>query len=175
MFEAWAALLLAVFAVLVAPAAGAAGGWAAHEDALDHARAQQQSRQPQRARLIEDAPDYVPAATGVQTTVTYPVAVRWTDAEGRTVTAVAPVTAGLERGDATTVWLDRRGAVTAAPWGGDDVWSHTLAAGFLVAAATAGLALVTRLVLRAALDRRRLAAWEREWSRVEPVWGRRHA
>ncbi|MEU6387726.1 hypothetical protein [Streptomyces sp. NPDC046939] len=173
--EAWAALVLGVLAVLVAPAAGAVSGWAAHQDAQEQVRVQERSRQPVRARLVRDAPDYVPAASGVQATVTYPVTVRWVDQRGRTVTAVAPVTAGLERGDPTTVWLDRHGDVTAAPWGGGDVWSHTLAAGFLVAAATAGLALTTRLVLRAVLDRRRLAAWEREWSRVEPVWGRRHA
>ncbi|MFI0239963.1 hypothetical protein [Streptomyces sp. NPDC016845] len=173
--EAWAALVLGVLAVLVAPAAGALSGWAAHEDARAHVRAQRESRQPQRARLVEDAPDHVPAASGVQATVTYPVTVRWTDGQGRTVTAIAPVTAGLERGDTATVWLDRHGGVTTAPWGGGDVWSHTLAAGFLVATATAGLALTTRLTLRAALDRRRLAAWERGWSRVEPVWGRRHA
>ncbi|GAA2304553.1 hypothetical protein GCM10010431_25130 [Streptomyces kunmingensis] len=173
MVEAWAALLLGVLAVLVAPAAGALSGWAAHGEAREHARAQHAARHPVRAQLIEDAPEYVPAASGVQNNPTYPVTVRWTGREGRTITALAPVEAGFVRGDAATVWLDGRGDVTTAPWSGDDVWSHTLAAGFLVTAATAGLAVISRLVLHGILDRRRLAAWEREWNRVGPEWGSR--
>ncbi|MEV3858924.1 hypothetical protein AB0J38_31995 [Streptomyces sp. NPDC050095] len=171
--EAWAALVLGTLALLVAPAAGAVAGWAAHADARDHLRAQQASRRPQQARLIEDAPDVVPAASGVQDRLTYGVVVRWTDGTGRTITADAPVLAGLDRGDPTTVWLDRGGAVTTAPWTGDDVWSHTLAAGFLVTATTAGLAVTSRLLLHQVLARRRLAQWEQEWRRVEPQWGHR--
>ncbi|MFJ8820938.1 hypothetical protein ACIREE_04065 [Streptomyces sp. NPDC102467] len=173
--EAWAALLLGVLAFLVAPVAGAVSGWAAHEDARDHARAQQASRHAQRARLLDDAPEFIASESAGQSNLTYPVTVRWTDRAGRTITALAPVEAGLERGDSTTVWLDSHGDVVAAPWSDGDIWSHTLAAGCLVTATTAGLAVTSRLVLRRVLDRRRLAAWEHEWSRVGPDWGHRRA
>ncbi|MGY0489656.1 Rv1733c family protein [Streptomyces sp. WG-D5] len=173
--EGWAALLLGLLAFLVAPAAGAAAGWAAHADAAEHARAQVAQRQRVRAELVEDAPDYVPSSSGVQNTVTYPVKVRWTDDGRRTVVATAPVSAGLDRGDPATVWLDARGRVTTAPWGSDAVWARALTTAFLVTATTATLALLTRCALRRALDRRRLAAWEREWNRVGPEWSRRPA
>ncbi|MFJ9038726.1 hypothetical protein ACIRF8_19305 [Streptomyces sp. NPDC102406] len=168
--EARAALLLAVLAVLVAPLLGALSGWAAHADARDRARAEHGARHMQRARLLEAAPEFVPSTTGVQDAATYPVTVRWSDGRGRTITALAPVEAGLDRGDPTTVWLDLHGGVTTAPWGSGDIWSHTLAAGFLVAAVTAGFAVTSRLVLHRVLDRRRLAAWERDWLRVAPAW-----
>ncbi|MEV1021202.1 hypothetical protein [Streptomyces sp. NPDC050264] len=173
--EAWAALLLGVLAFLVAPAAGAVSGWAAHEDARGRAHAQQASRHAVRARLLDDAPEFVSSEGTVHDNLTYPVTVRWTDRAGRTITALAPVEAGLDRGDTTIVWLDADSDVAAAPWSDGDIWSHTLAAGCLVTATTAGLAVTSLLVLRRVLDRRRLAAWEREWSRVGPDWGHRPA
>ncbi|MCQ4207089.1 Rv1733c family protein [Streptomyces longispororuber] len=171
--EAWAGVLLGVLALLVAPAAGVLTGWDAHADAREHARRQVVSRHVVRAELVEDAPDFVASASGTQDDQRYPVVVRWTDPAGRTVVATAPVPAGLDRGDGTAVWLDRSGDVTTPPWGTDDIWSHTLAAAFLVTAAVLGAALTVRLVLRGALDRGRSAAWEREWARVEPDWRRR--
>ncbi|MGY0021877.1 Rv1733c family protein [Streptomyces sp. cg35] len=171
--EAWAALLLGVLALLVAPALGAVSGCAAHADARDHARTQLAARHQVRARLLDDAPEFTPSADGVQHIPTYPVTVRWTDREGRTITALAPVEAGLEHGDAVTVWLDARGDVTTAPWNGDDIWSRTVARALLVTTTVAGLAVAVRLVLHRILDRLRLAGWEREWRRVGPDWGRR--
>ncbi|WP_306319476.1 MULTISPECIES: hypothetical protein [unclassified Streptomyces] len=173
--EGWAALLLGLIALLVAPAAGAAAGWAAHDDALAHARAQVAQRQHVRAELVEDAPDYVPSQSGTQNSVTYPVKVRWTDGGRRTVVATAPVSAGLDRGDPATVWLDKRGRVTTQPWGSEAVWARALTAAFLVTATTATLALLARFTLRRVLDRRRLAAWDRDWRRVGPEWSRRPA
>ncbi|MFJ9175975.1 hypothetical protein [Streptomyces sp. NPDC102360] len=173
--EGWAALLLGLLALLVAPAAGAAAGWAAHDDAAGHARAQVAQRQQVRAKLVEDAPDYVPSQSGVQDSVTYPVKVRWTDDGRGTIVATAPVPAGLERGDRTTVWLDRSGRVTTEPWGSEAIWARALTAAFLVAFTTATLALLARFLLRRVLDHRRLAAWEYDWRRVGPEWSRRHA
>lgn len=173
--EGWAALLLGLLALLVAPAAGAAAGWAAHADAAAHARVQAAQRQQVRAELVEDAPDYVPSSSGVQNTVTYPVKVRWSDDGRRTVVRTVPVSAGLDRGDRATVWLDQRGRVTTEPWGSEAIWARALTAAFLVTATTATLALLSRYALRRVLDRRRIAAWEREWSRVGPEWSRRHA
>ncbi|MET8473498.1 hypothetical protein ABZY90_22615 [Streptomyces sp. NPDC006422] len=173
--EGWAALLLGLLALLVAPAAGAAAGWAAHADAAAHARVQAAQRQQVRAELVEDAPDYVPSSSGVQNTVTYPVKVRWSDDGRHTVVRTVPVSAGLDRGDRATVWLDQRGRVTTEPWGSEAIWARALTAAFLVTATTATLALLTRFALRRVLDRRRLADWEREWRRVGPEWSRRHA
>ncbi|WP_425825161.1 Rv1733c family protein [Streptomyces fractus] len=173
--EGWAALLLGLLALLMAPASGVAAGWAAHADAAGHARAQMAQRKEVRAKLVEDAPDQVPSQSGVQNTVTYPVKVRWTD-EGRgVVVAKAPVAAGLERGDRTSVWLDRQGRVTTEPWGSEAVWARALTAAFLVTLTTATLALLARCLLRRVLDHRRLTAWERDWRRVGPEWSRRHA
>ncbi|MFZ3565538.1 hypothetical protein ACOKM5_01090 [Streptomyces sp. BH097] len=173
--EGWAALLLGLLALLVAPVAGVAAGWATHADAAGHARAQAAQRQEVRATLVENAPDYVPSQSGVQNTVTYPVKVRWTEAGRGTVVAKAPVSAGLERGDHAAVWLDRQGRVTTEPWGSEAVWARALTAAFLVTATTATLALLARCLLRRVLDHRRIAAWERDWRRVGPEWSRRHA
>ncbi|MFF3489913.1 hypothetical protein ACFYWS_01070 [Streptomyces sp. NPDC002795] len=173
--EGWAALLLGLLALLVAPVAGVAAGWAAHADAAVHARAQVAQLQQVRATLVRDAPDYVPSQSGVQNEVMYPVKVRWTDEGGGPVVATAPVSAGLERGDRTTVWLDRQGRVATQPWGSEAIWARALTAAFLVTVTTATLALLARCLLRRALDHRRIAAWERDWRRVGPEWSRRHA
>ncbi|NEB79651.1 hypothetical protein G3I40_31190, partial [Streptomyces sp. SID14478] len=168
-----AARVFAVLALLVAPAAGVLSGWAAHADARVEARSQQASRHEQRAELRDDAPQFVPFMSGAQDNLVSPVAVRWTDPAGRTITVLAPVPAGLKRGDGTTVWLDAQGDVTVAPWRAEDIWSHTFAAGFLVAVTVAAVAVTGRLVLRRVLDRRRLAGWARDWRRVAPDGGPR--
>lgn len=174
-FEAWAALLLGVLALLVAPAAGTVTGWVAHAEARQQAEYQAADRHPVQARLAADAPESVPAQSGVQIGARYPVPVRWTDRAGRTRTVTALVPAGLDRGDRTTVWLDGRGAVTTQPWGGYDIWSRTVSAALLVTLTVAGLAATARCALHRFLDRRRLAGWEREWRRVGPEWSRRSA
>jgi hypothetical protein len=173
--EGWAALLLGLLALLMAPAAGAVAGWATHADAAREARVQVAQRQMVRAKLVEDAPDDVPSQSGVQNTVTYPVKVRWSDDVRGSVVATAPVPAGFERGDRTDVWLDPGGRVTTEPWGTEAIWARTLTAAFLVTIITATLALLARFFLRRVLDHRRIAAWERDWNRVGPEWSRRHA
>ncbi|MYW66971.1 hypothetical protein GTY65_23290 [Streptomyces sp. SID8379] len=171
--EAWAALLLGLLALLVAPAAGAVAGWAAHAEAVRHAREQTAARYPVRARLLADLPEVSTAPDTSPGRLSYPVVVRWTDPAGTVATAVAPVPVGLVRGDRTTVWLDSRGDVTTPPWDTDDIWSHTLATALCVALTTAGLAALARYTLRAVLDRRRFAAWDREWRRLGSGGGHR--
>ncbi|WP_030688184.1 hypothetical protein [Streptomyces sp. NRRL B-1347] len=166
--EAWTVLVAGVVLFLGVPAAGAAAGLAVHADAAEAARAAAATRHRVTATLIADAPPPVPA---VGTVPLYDVPARWTAADGAEVTGNARVIAGSRRGEHAAVWLDERGRVAAAPPSAEDVALRTASAALLAGAATALVALLARCAVCRALDRHRLAAWEREWRSTGPQWG----
>lgn len=172
-FEAWACLVLGAALWLGAPAAGLATGWTVYAEGSATVAEQTASRHRVHAVLTRDAPMPNPSADGTADEARYPVPVRWSGPGGGRET-IAPVPAGLKRGDPVDVWLDDRGRGTEPPAASADVWLNAVAAGSGAAAFAAVSVAGLRLAVRRTADRRRMAEWEREWSRTEPLWsGRR--
>lgn len=95
---------------------------------------------------------------------------RWHAPSGRAVTGNVMVPPGMPKGSSTRVWVDASGTWTGPPL-------HRLAigvrAGLAVAATLAVLAAATLCLAglgQRLLHRRRLAAWETDWSAVAPQW-----
>ncbi|WP_079170826.1 hypothetical protein [Streptomyces sp. C8S0] len=158
--------MLLVLLLVALPLTAWLAGSVTYAQSQDAAAAQEATRRPVSARLLQDA---VPAGrSGTAGAAT--ARVEWRDGAS-TRDAAAPVEPGARAGDVTTVWLDRgSGKVTTAPLSPSAVASSTVAA-TVVAAGAATLALGgTRAGVHRALDRRRYGEWDAEWARVEPRW-----
>ncbi|MFJ6632828.1 hypothetical protein ACIQMR_15760 [Streptomyces sp. NPDC091376] len=170
-FEAWASGALLAALLLGAPAAGVAAGSSLYERGR---AAQANAGERVQAVLLADAPPPITSSEGTGDSGRYAVPVRWTAPDGSAGQGVAPVHAGLRRGDRADVWLDARGRVTAPPRNDAEIWLEASAAG---SGAAAGVVLVfvsVRVAVRRAADHRRMDEWEQDWARTEPVWtGRR--
>ncbi|QNP68772.1 hypothetical protein IAG44_04380 [Streptomyces roseirectus] len=171
--ENWTALALAVLLLVAAPLTGAlAGVWAQREGRAVAERLRAERHQV-RAEVVGRVPDTPAAASGREQS--YRVAVRWSTPDGQFRTTTAPVPAGTRSGDRVDVWLDARGRGVRPPPSGAMVWQQTLSVAFCAAGATAGVVVVGYVVFRRTALRHRLAEWERDWARTEPLWTRRRA
>lgn len=77
------------------------------------------------------------------------------------------------KGRTLTVWVDDSGSPARSPGSTGDRAMTALAGGTAVAGVAAATALGARALVRHRTEGRRLAAWEREWEQVEPVWSGR--
>ncbi|MGW0821692.1 Rv1733c family protein [Streptomyces sp. NPDC002845] len=171
--EGWTVLIVVVLLLVGAPTAGIATGWWAHESVRATAERERAERHRVSAVLVENAPATIPSVPGKQPM--FPVKARWTEPDEGTRTGLAHVPAGSRRGDRADVWLDERGRSAEPPTTDAVIWQHTVAAGACATGGVVTVVLVTYAAVRAVATRRRLAEWEREWSRTEPVWARRWA
>jgi hypothetical protein len=100
---------------------------------------------------------------------------RWRDPGGNEqsgvlTTAIAPGIIGAAAGARIPVWLDRSGRPVAPPDGQVAMIVNALAASASVAGGAGMTLLICYGLCRLVLDRRRLAAWESEWSLTGPRW-----
>lgn len=100
---------------------------------------------------------------------------RWRDPGGSEqsgvlTTAIAPGIIGAAAGARIPVWLDRSGRPVAPPGGQVAMIVNALAASASVAGGAGMTLLICYGLCRLVLDRRRLAAWESEWSLTGPRW-----
>jgi hypothetical protein len=171
--EAVLRLVLIILLVAVIPAiAVAAGRWADHQS-LHRAQAERAADHQVTAVLLENAqatgvPD---PYTSVQTTW---VRARWQPPGQPPRTGEVLAVAGARQGSTVRTWTDSSGAVADPPM------EHRVIAGYICLAVmiTCVLSwlvlLAAVLLVRCALDRRRLNAWEAEWRASGPLWsGRR--
>ena len=132
-------------------------------------RAASAGLRPALAILIQAGPPYGSLARFGQAEA------RWPDPGGGEqagvlTTVTTPGITGSAVGARIPVWLDRSGQPVAPPAGQVAMIVNGLAVG-AAAAGGAGIALLISYVLcRLALDRRRLAAWESAWSLTGPRW-----
>ncbi|MFF7969889.1 hypothetical protein [Streptomyces sp. NPDC007905] len=164
--EAW--VVLAVWIVVVVGGTLAAlvtAGAAADEFAQQRAH-----RHPARAVLLAGAP---PGATAARSTDgRIRVSLRWTAPDGTSRTGRTLVDGGLRAGARVVVWQDDRDRLTATrPTGRVEGAVEAGLFGSAAALAVAAPACLAGAVVRAHLDRRRLAHWDREWNLVGPGWG----
>jgi hypothetical protein len=170
-----AVLRLVTVILLVAgvPAVAVAAGQQADHLALNQARAQQAADHPVTAVLLQDAP-----ATGVPDPYTDVqtvwVLARWQPQGQSPRTGQVLAVAGARRGSAVQIWIDSSGAITAPPMGHRDIAGDICLAVVATCLLSWLLLLVSGVLARRALDRRRLRAWEAEWRASGPLWsGRR--
>jgi hypothetical protein len=167
--EAVLRLVLIVLLVAVIPAAAvAAGRWADHQ-ALHRAQLERATDRLVTAVLLENAPaSGVPDPyTSVQTAW---VRARWQPPGQPPRAGDVLAVAGARQGSTVRTWIDRSGAVADPPM------EHRVIAGYIcfavmITCVLSWLVLLAAVLLvRRALDRRRLNAWEAEWRASGPLW-----
>jgi hypothetical protein len=168
--EAWLTpAVIVMFLVLCPVIAIATSAWVRAGDVA--ALRAEQSWHPVRAVLVRAAPGPAEPDAGANTWLVW-TAARWSIG-GRQETGAVPVPADSPAGSTHTVWLNHAGAVQVPPLSASQV------AGFADTAIAVGLAALAALLagltwlIRRALDRRRLARWERAWLTVGPRWNGR--
>ncbi|MFM9373594.1 hypothetical protein [Streptomyces sp. Da 82-17] len=77
------------------------------------------------------------------------------------------------QGSTVTIWVDDSGAVARPPGTAGELVLTSLAGGIVVAGAVAGSGVGLQYLARRRAEGRRLAEWEEEWARVEPIWSGR--
>jgi hypothetical protein len=165
-----ACLLAGLFAAgaAAAPLAAQAVGHAAYLGGQD-ARAQQvASRHQVQAVLTRSAP----VVGGYALAAQVPGQATWTAANGTLRSGQIPVRPGTPQGTAVRVWTDASGYLASPPLDQSELASDADAAATgavlgIVAGCAAGVAAIRQL-----LNRRRMAAWEADWSVTEPAWNR---
>jgi hypothetical protein len=161
--EAVAFGVLAVVFLAGAPLVAVAGQHIAYSVGAQTVQAQRSWRQVP-AVLLADARVFEYAT----------VRARWTAPEGavRTGTIFAPSAA--RRGSTVKVWVDTSGNPTGSPpLQLSQIRRQATLAAVLSPLVLAEVLLGVASVMRLALDRRRLAAWDFEWQVTEPQWTRR--
>ena len=161
-------LVMILLVVTAVPAAAVAvGRWADHY-ALHRAQAQRAVDHQVTAVLLEDAPAVgIPDPyTSVQTAW---VPRRQPPGQPSRTGEVLALT-GAHKGSTVRTWINPSGAVTDPPLDRrfvvGDVWLAVMATCLV----SWLLLLVTGVLVRRGLDRRRLRAWEAEWRASGPLW-----
>jgi hypothetical protein len=123
--------------------------------------------------LMEDAiwPDDA-ADAGQPPPDSVPVLVSWSWQNGAVKTGTAYASVGQRIGSTVQIWIDDRGAQSAAPGQRSPRTDAIVAVVLGACAVFAGFAGVRRII-RWALDRRRLRSWQAEWRAVGPRWSKR--
>lgn len=157
----WCVLLVAL---LVIPTGAATGN--AVRNTLDASSDRQRAALHEvRAETLESAEHDVPSVPGDVLTV---IKVGYVDAHGVERQGYTTVVRGTKAGAGVTVWLDSSGTIVAAPRSTSDNAAYAAIAGtFTVLGSWLLLWGVFRLA-RIPLDRRRLRAWDAEWSTIAP-------
>ncbi|MET8976432.1 DUF3592 domain-containing protein [Streptomyces sp. NPDC004539] len=171
--EGWTALAVAVLLLVAAPLAGVLAGVWAQREGRGVAAELRTERREVRAEVVGRVPDTPASASGREQS--YRVSVRWTPPGEPSRTTTAPVPAGTRSGDVVAVWLDSRGRGVQPPPSDAVIWQQTLSVALCAAGGTAGAAALGYALFRRASLRHRLAEWERDWARTEPLWTRRRA
>lgn len=156
------AALLAIF-LLAAPAAALIAARLAGQAGARAEQAQRSWRQVSATVLR-------PSSTGTSLYGAGTVIARWAAPGGRQVTGAVPVNVDIGAGQRMPVWTDAAGRLVSVP-----VTSSTVRRDELLAAGGGVVALVPLLMTAygctfLALNRRRMADWEREWRTFGPRW-----
>lgn len=159
----WCALIAALLMLPI----GAATGNAVRNTLDASSQRQRAALHEVRAQTLESAEHDVPSVPGDVLTV---IKVGYVDAQGAEREGYTTVVRGTKAGVEVTVWLDRSGAIVAAPRSTSDDAAYGATAGtFTVFGSWLVLWGLFRLA-RVPLDRRRLRAWDAEWRTIAPRW-----
>ncbi|MGJ5749743.1 Rv1733c family protein [Streptomyces puniciscabiei] len=166
--EAWVVLGAWLLTVLAGVAAGlVAAGTVEHGLARERA-----AWRPVVAHVVERAPGTSPMHRHATAGERVWAKVGWTVADGSTHTGQVRVEPGSRAGTPVTVWTDPQGRLVGRPASASEAAFRGNLIGCLVGVSAAAVPLVGGLALRGRLERRRMRAWDTEWARLGPQWGR---
>lgn len=166
-------LVTVVLVLAAVPVAAVAAGQYADRLALRQVHAQEAADHLVTAVLVQNA-----QATGIpdpytNVQITWVLA-RWQPPGQPARTGQVLALAGARQGSAVQTWIDSSGAVTSPPLDQRDIVGDICIAVVATCLLSWLLLMVSGLLVRRALDRRRLNAWEAEWRASGPLWsGRR--
>lgn len=158
--------LLVAFAVIAPLTARAAAAWA--HAVAEHTRVSAlATRYEVTAITLEKAPP------PRRTLMTQPqVDAAWIAPDGRHRTGQVQVPAGTQQGSSERIWVDGAGDPVAPPLPAAKVAGLADRAACAAIALLIGLFLITVSVIKRVIDRKRLAAWDAEWTVTGPRWTR---
>ena len=164
------AALVVVFLAGAPLAALAAAEWAA-AGSMRAERAQARwHRVP--AVLLQNVPE--PAHAMFQASVDPLARTRWTAPGGAPRAGEVYAPGGARAGAIVMVWTDGSGRLAGTPLQRADVAAREALAALLAAVLVTAVLAAAGMFARRALDQRRLAAWDADWSETGPQWtGRR--
>ncbi|MFI0808745.1 Rv1733c family protein [Streptomyces echinatus] len=167
--EAWVVLGACLLTVLAGVLAGLAAAGSV-ERGLARERAE---RRPAVARIVALVPGSSPAQNShASAGERIWSKVRWTAADGSAHTGQVRVEPGSRAGTPVTVWTDPGGRLLSRPTSASEGAFRATLIGVLVGVSAAAVPFVGGLAVRGRLERRRMDAWDTEWSRLGPQWGR---
>jgi hypothetical protein len=153
-----------------APFAAQAAGHAAYASALRVERAQHAASHQVKATLLQPAGSTT--ANGLVLDAYVPTQARWTSVTGVVRTGQLMAAVGTSKGATVTVWTNVSGTLVTSPLEPSQVASQ---ADMAAAGAIIGIGLLylcQAVVIRQVLNRRRIAAWDADWTLTEPMWSR---
>ncbi len=153
---------------VLVPGGGRAGRCCRPQQRRPHGRINFDKWQQVPAVLLQDAPE--PAQALSQASLEPLVRARWTAPGGTSREGEVYAPAGARAGAAVMVWTDGLGRLEPAPVQRADVAAQEALAALLAAVLAAAAVGGTGFLARRVLDRRRLAAWDADWSRTGPRW-----
>lgn len=159
--------LMAAFLASAPFAAMTAAHWS-HAANAREARAQQAAWHKVPAVLLARAPQDQFVAYGPATTTS--VRAWWTAPDGSRHSGYVNALPGTRPGTTVSTWTDASGQPTGPPLRAAQVADRTALAAMLAPMATAVVFLAAWWLARRALTRRRLAAWDADWSATGPRW-----
>ena len=171
--EATATVLLIALWLVTLPVVAVVGSlmW---QDVSAAAQDERHSRSTTTAQLLQDAPELTFDDQAMPMTELVRAQARWSAPDGSERTGAVTTAAGGRTGDRTEIWVDRTGDAVTAP-------VDSLSAAVLIITLTAfgallwgGLLAAIQYTFRGRLDRRRMAGWDDDWRRIEPLWSGRH-
>jgi hypothetical protein len=98
---------------------------------------------------------------------------RWRAPDGHLITGQVPAPVGSIAGSTVMVWTNQAGQLTAAPLSASQVARRADLSEVLAVAGLVVMLIVVGRLVRWALNRRRLAAWDADWLANGPRWSQR--
>lgn len=160
--------ILVIAFLAVAPLVAQAGSAWAHTRAHD-AQLREQASWHQVPALV------LKVTTGVQGGGGYAALesqaqARWTAPDGKVVTGDISLPLGTAVGATVRLWVTSDGQPTDPPLRDSQVAGDATFAATVSVSALAVLLIITGMLHRRALDKRRMAAWDEEWRATGPHW-----
>ena len=168
--RAEAVVLAAGIAVVLvgAPIAAFGTGPGGGLGAAAAARAERAAWHPVRAVILQGVPRPSGNPYGAANLAHVPA--RWTTPDGAVRTGIVMVAAGTPAGATATIWTSAQGVPTGPPLNAAQIRRQAVLAGLTSVLGLALLLAVSAIVIRRLLTRRRMAAWDAEWSATGPQW-----
>jgi hypothetical protein len=161
---------LLVAALTVAPIAAVEAGQVAYTDSLRVAHAQERTDHKTTAVLL--APPAASSAGGYTVSSLVPADARWTTPAGASRTGDVQVVPGSVKGQTVPIWTDAAGNVTSAPATEEQASGQGTFAAVMAVVLTLVTCFSAAGSTRMILNRRRLAAWDADWTVTAPMWTR---